>query len=393
MFTFYAEIPTKNLTIEVPTFSEDQEAFSTYSPAEIDASFDFQFVAYQPSSEFQLIGQAVCEAPAQDPSQELETPYSYAPIYAEESELSSKASEFEETIPTRSSFTVENSTIQQDTTIDPSYRYIGEFRKIKDAARLRRSTKRSSIISESEISSQNAKKGRIHQLLSGDKNVLDKRSHLGLQFNQASFVPAHKNTQVPFKGSQEGRGHSITGYIKKERQQQPLNISDRHQNLNPTEQEGLESFTDSDLSSSKHKLQPNDSDLFRESFKKEKVSPIGNCDKNKRKEEEGNSPGFEVETAELANHNNVHRVNIAPTYNYQLRLQKQKPENYRQSRKLDTYDCFIPYDYHQVLATEHPLLCNDYNLRFNLSKAVAPASSLSRERSALDASFFDHNSF
>jgi len=41
MFTFYAEIPTKNLTIEVPTFSEDQEAFSTYSPAEIDASFDF----------------------------------------------------------------------------------------------------------------------------------------------------------------------------------------------------------------------------------------------------------------------------------------------------------------------------------------------------------------
>jgi len=41
MFTYYAEIPTKNLIIEVPTFSEDQEEDSTYTTAKLDASIDF----------------------------------------------------------------------------------------------------------------------------------------------------------------------------------------------------------------------------------------------------------------------------------------------------------------------------------------------------------------
>lgn len=383
MFTFYAEIPTKNLIIEVPAFSEDHEAFSTYSPAEIDASFDFQFVAYQPSSEFQLIGQAVCEAPDSVSAQDIETPYSYAPIYAEEPELINKVSEFEETTRTQSSFEVEFSTVQQDTSIDPSYRYNGEFRKNKDTEKPRKSTDRSSETSECEISSQYSKKGRIHKLFSEDQHVLNKRSHLGLHFNQPSLDSAsHKNKTAPFKGSQVGRALSIFGFEEKE--QQPINISDRS-NLKPIEQQDLENFTDSDLSSSsKPKLSPTNSNSLRECLKREReVTPFGNCGiKNK---EEGNTLGFEVKTTKKTDIKNVHRVNIAP-YEYQL-LQKQ--DHYRQ-RPLDRYHCFIPH--HQVLATEHPLLCIDNNLRFNLSKAVAPAYLPSKEGVALDPSFFDHNS-
>lgn len=385
MFTFYAEMPTKNLIIEVPTFSEDQEDISTYTPAKFDASFDFQYVAYQTSSEFQLIGQAVCDASDQDFESELEAPYSYAPIYAEEPEPHKRVSGFEEDIPAGRSLQVDLSTNQQDTSAEPSLKGCHQTGEVNKRERAIHVDKMIFELSASEHSSQSKKRkgGRIQKLLSGDKKFLKKnRLHLGLQFNKASIDSASKKNRVPFKGSPEGRDLSTVGSLRQATEQLPQYKQD-HLNLKPTKLNKFVSPDVPDLSIKLQRQQPNNSN-FRECLKKGKAIKRREAFGRNEKEEGRPGPQNFVETSKITENKNVSRAGI---YHYS---QQQQQQPYC-PRPLDKYACNIPpYHHHDAFFTERHF-CIDNNLRFNLSKATIPACSLSNDKKPLDLPFFDHN--
>ena len=368
MFTYYAEIPTKNLIIEVPTFSEDQEEDSTYTTAKLDASIDFQYVAYEPSSEFQLIGQTVCDACEYDSKQEIDIPYGYEPIYSIDLELSNNVASFEDGTSSDCSLKVEMSPIKQDTTMDAFQRCArikSNFKNSREGLQII-SEGGNYLVSKNENLSKNKK---LKKLFLQDLDSNSNRPNYGLRFNLPSVDNALVRKRKSFKGSQ-GKDYSKYGDFNKK---QPL-IQTEQISLSLADNYRFGDFADVIKAARPNQKSGNSANL-------EYVSSQKFREKLSRKKQNKESRYIDAHSIKTTKFTNVRNSRIDP---YHYHYQQHLILNHKQQQN----DCQILTDNYYCKSLLYNSQNFDRNLRYNLSKTVSPVDPPIKDGVALELSFF-----